>query len=84
MILTANDCASLVPEDWGKGVPGAPRPSTATAGAWVDFGVAQTGQLDIANGRTRDAVTIVKNCEARDRKVAEDLKPRPWWHLGVW
>ncbi len=84
MILSANDCASLLPEDWARGVPSAPLPPDRTAGEWVSAAVAQGAQLDIANGRTKDAITIVSNCEARDRKVADSLKPRPWWHLGIW
>lgn len=65
-------------------MPSAPLPTDKTTGAWVAFGVDQTGQLKTANSRTRDAVDIFKKCEARDRKVAEDLKPKPWWHLGIW
>ena len=52
-----------------------------TAGAWVSFGVFQTGQLDKANAQTRDAVSIVKKCEARDRAAFESLQPRPWWRF---
>ncbi len=59
----------------------APLPADKSGGEWVAFGDAQTGQLDIANGRTRDAISIVKNCEARDAKVADALKPKPWWHF---
>ena len=81
VVLAANDCASLVPEEWAAGVPSAPLPPDKTAGAWVAFAVDQTGQLTLANGRTRDSLGIVKNCEARDRAVAESLKPKPWWHI---
>jgi hypothetical protein len=33
---------------------------------WVAFGDAQTGRLDQANGRTKDAIEIVERCEDRD------------------
>lgn len=81
---TANPCGDLIPDDWyaqGGGIKSAPLPAEKTAGAWVSFGVAQTGQLDKANGQTRDAVAIVKKCEARDRALLESLQPKPWWHI---
>lgn len=62
-------------------MPSASLPSDKSGGEWVAFADAQTGQLDIANSRTRDAVSIVKACEARDAKVAESLKPKPWWKI---
>lgn len=74
----------MVPDDWSKGVPAPALPSDKTAGEWVSAANAAVGQLDIANSRTHDTVMIVRNCEARDRKVADSLKPKPWWHLGLW
>jgi hypothetical protein len=47
-------------------VAGAPLPETDTVGDWIEFADAQTGKLDQANGRTRDAIGIVERCEARD------------------
>lgn len=70
---------SLVPDDWVKGVPSAALPTLqATSVDWQVFGVAQTGQLDKANGRTRDAMSIVGGCERRDAAVAERIAA-PWW-----
>ncbi len=67
-IVTASaaGCSQLVPADWKAGVEGAPLPDGNDVGDWVAFGDAQTGRLDVANGRTRDAVGIVERCEARD------------------
>lgn len=59
-------CAALLPGDWKRGVAGAPLPDGDTVGDWVSFGDAQTGKLDQANGRTKDAIEIVERCEARD------------------
>jgi hypothetical protein len=41
-------------------------PDGDTVGDWIAFADAQTGKLDMANGRTRDAIDIVARCEARD------------------
>ena len=38
---------------------------------WIVFGDAQTGRLDIANGRTADSLAIIERCEARDREAVE-------------
>ncbi|MGN6064868.1 hypothetical protein [Brevundimonas diminuta] len=42
------------------------------------FGVAQTGALRTANGRTSDVIGIVRACEARDAEAVERIG-RPWW-----
>jgi hypothetical protein len=59
-------CSSLIPDEWKIGVAGAELPTEATVSAWEIFGDAQTGKLDQANGRTRDAIGILQRCEARD------------------
>lgn len=59
-------CASLVPDSWLLGVPSAPIPDGNTVGDWIVFGDAQTGKLDQANSRTKDAIEIQRRCEARD------------------
>jgi hypothetical protein len=42
--------------------------------AWIGFSVAEAGNVEVANGRTRDAMGIIQRCEERDaaavRKVA--------------
>jgi hypothetical protein len=63
---TPNSCAALLPQEWKQGVAGAPLPEGQTVADWVAFGDAQTGKLDQANGRTKDAIGIVERCEARD------------------
>lgn len=77
----ASGCSSLVPDSWLEGIPGASLPSLAADKTdWQVFGVAQTGQLDKANGRTRDALGIVRGCEARDAAVVRKIT-RPWWKV---
>jgi hypothetical protein len=60
-------------------VESAPLPAHDTVGEWVAFGDAQTAQLDKANGRTADALSIVEKCEARDAKAGEKARGRRWW-----
>jgi hypothetical protein len=49
-------------------------------GDWVAFGDAQTGKLDQANGRTKDAIGIVARCEKRDADAVKKAT-RPWWKI---
>jgi hypothetical protein len=81
VIRPASACSTLVPEGWRDGVDSAPIPTEDTVGKWIAFGDAQTGQLDKANGRTSDTLSIVQKCEARDAETAKALKPRPWWRI---
>lgn len=54
----------------------APLPQGDTVGDWIAFGDAQTGRLDMANGRTADAIGIVQRCEARDAAALQAARPR--------
>lgn len=70
IVATPAACAALLPAGWKAGVPGAPLPSGDRVGEWIAFADAQTGRLDEANGRTRDAIAIVERCEARGNDAA--------------
>lgn len=59
-------CSSLIPDSWLQGVAASPLPEGNSVGDWIVFGDAQTGKLDQANGRTKDAIEIQRRCEARD------------------
>lgn len=59
-------CSSLIPASWRLGVEGAELPGGNTVGDWIAFADAQTGRLDVANGRTADTLAIIERCEARD------------------
>jgi hypothetical protein len=74
-------CSALLPPDWKQGVAGAPLPEGDTVGDWVAFADAQTGKLDIANMRTRDAIGIVERCEARDAAAVKQATRRRF--LGI-
>lgn len=78
-IVTASSagCAGLLPVEWRAGVAAAALPEGLTVGDWVVFGDAQTGKLDQANGRTRDAIGIVERCEARDGEAVKRAR-RGW------
>lgn len=77
MTASAAGCSQLVPADWKAGVEGAALPDGNDVGDWIAFGDAQTGRLDMANGRTRDAIGIVERCEARDAAALK--KARRGW-----
>lgn len=77
---TPNSCSSLLPTEWSQGVAGAPLPDGDTVGDWVAFGDAQTGRLDVANGRTRDSIGIIARCEERDAKAVKKATRR-WWQI---
>lgn len=80
-IVTASaaDCAGLLPDHWRQGVAGADLPAeSANVGDWIAFADAQTGRLDQANGRTKDAIAILKRCEEREREAVKRAK-RGWW-----
>ena len=67
-------------------MPDAPAPAQAAAPleqlkAWIGFGVAEAGQLQKANGRTRDAIGIVGRCEARDAAAVHQAARRKF--LGI-
>ena len=71
-------CADLVPTTWAQGVPATPVPDTAApegvtgvaaaivaVKAWAAAYLGMSGQLEKANGRTADAIGIVRQCEAQ-------------------
>jgi len=77
---SAASCSSLLPDSWKQGVAAAPLPDGNTVGDWIAFGDAQTGKLDQANGRTKDAIGIVERCESRDASAVKKATHR---FLGV-
>lgn len=80
VLATPNSCSSLLPPDWKQGVAGARLPPGDSVGDWIAFGDAQTGKLDQANGRTKDAIGIIERCEARDA-AAVRRATRKWWQI---
>lgn len=80
VLATPNSCSSLLPTEWRQGVAGAELPTGDTVGDWIAFGDAQTGKLDQANGRTKDAIGIVERCEQRDAAAVKKATRR-WWQI---
>ena len=75
--MSSAGCAALLPDEWRAGVIPAALPDGVTVGDWIAFADAQTGKLDEANGRTRDAIGIVERCEMRDADAVKRAK-RGW------
>lgn len=69
-------CSTLLPPEWREGVPGADWPRGSSAGDWIAFADAQTGQLDKANDRYLAATGIIERCEERDRKAVKRSRPK--------
>lgn len=82
-------CSSLTPSEWAAGVEAASIPDNApvTLGVpltdelvamivapWASAYVAMSGQLEKANGRTKDAMTIQANCEKMVNASRTDAK----------
>jgi hypothetical protein len=80
-IPAALNCAELIPVRLRSPVEPAPLPADNSVGAWVAFGDAQTGKLEISEDRRATVLEIVDGCEAQERKVAKGLRPRSWWLL---
>ena len=55
-------------------------PDGSTVGDWIAFGDAQTGRLDVANGRQADTLAIIGRCEARDRHAVKKSRSK---FLGI-
>lgn len=82
VFLSAGQCSEFVPDEWAsKGVQSAPLPTADTIGEWTAFADAQTGKLDDANSETRDAISIIKKCEAHYKAAADAIKPKPWYQF---
>lgn len=62
-----------------------PDPVASDKLRWQVFGLEQTGQLDKANGRMGDTLSIISTCEAREAEVRKALAPRSFWQqLTPW
>lgn len=79
--LSAPECSRYIPKSWEAGTPSAPLPQDRTVGALAGFGDAQTGQLDVANGRLKDSLDIIHTCEQENKKAQTEIQPRPWWKV---
>lgn len=77
--LPAEPCSSLAEPILGRKTVHAVLPSTGDAAQdWQLYGVAETGQLNIANNDKADGFAIIKKCEERDRRAYAKITA-PWW-----
>ena len=77
--LPAEPCSSLAEPILGRKTAHAALPSTGdVAQDWQLYGVAETGQLNIANNDKADGFAIIKKCEERDRRAYAKITA-PWW-----
>ena len=79
VILSALNCAPLIPQSYRQPVPPAALPSP-TIGAIAAALDQQTGQLELANARTSDVIAITEACDKRAAEVQAALAPkRRFW-----
>ena len=77
LILAApSACSALIPDNWHQPVAGADIPEDHTIGGWIAFADAQTGRLDVANGREADTLAIIARCEERDKAAVRKSRPK--------
>ncbi len=65
-------CSRFIPETWREPVGSTALPVEDSARAWQGFGVAQSGQLAKANGRSADMLHIFGECE----RLNNEARPR--------
>ncbi len=80
VLSTPPSCVTLLPDEWRKPVAAPDLPAGDTVGDWIAFADASVGKLDVANGRTADAISIVERCEDRDKKAIKKATRR-WWQF---
>jgi hypothetical protein len=79
-VLAPRDgCSTLIASRWADPVSSAALEDSGDAALdWQLFGVAQTGQLNIANRDKADALETIRRCEARDAAAVRQIE-LPWW-----
>nr|WP_314437626.1 hypothetical protein [uncultured Brevundimonas sp.] len=79
-VLAPRDgCSTLIASRWAEPVQSAVLEDSGDAALdWQLFGVAQTGQLNIANRDKADALETIRRCEARDAAAVRQIEG-PWW-----
>lgn len=83
VLAPSEGCSSLIAGGWAEDVPSAVLAESGDVALdWQLFGIAQTGQLNIANRDKADALETIRRCEARDTAVVERLG-RPWWQIRL-
>lgn len=80
-IVTATAANLKVPEleDDSRPCPGAALPKSDDAKSYAAFGVLQTGQLELCDGRRALAVERIKLHNLYVARLTNDLRPLRWW-----
>jgi hypothetical protein len=76
IVAEPGNCSGYIPDSWRAPVAGADLPDGETVADWIVFGDAQTGRLDIANGRLEDSLHIIGECERRSAAAVERSRPK--------
>jgi hypothetical protein len=59
-----------------EATPHAPAPKSADENEWVNFGIAQTGQVNVANRDRQIERSLCRKIEEANDKAAEEAKKR--------
>lgn len=62
-----------------EATPHAALPEDDTAGAWVDYGNRESGQLDQSNADKRAITGIGKTCDAMAVEAQKKSEHKPFW-----
>lgn len=79
VLAPAEGCSTLIADRWRQPVASAVLGDSGDAALdWQMFGLAQTGQLTVANADKAAIIETVERCEARDRAAVQRVQA-PWW-----
>lgn len=81
--LPASKCFTEMVDASGldEPTPHAPVPREPTAGAWVEYGNAEGGQLDKSNADKKAIVGIGKTCNKWAEEAVKKTEKKPWWKI---
>lgn len=81
VLAPAEGCSSIVAQRYREATPSAVLQDSGSAELdWQLFGLAQTGQLNIANADKAALLETIERCEARDAAARREIE-RPWWRI---
>lgn len=74
-------CSDLIPQELVDDTPHAPAPKSSAENEWVNFGLGEVGQLNIANRDKRLANDLCKRVEALNEQAQKNAERRnkPWY-----
>lgn len=66
----------MTPEELKKATEHAPGPRSSNENEWVNFGIAQTGQVNVANRDREIERELCRKIEAANDKALEEARKR--------